>query len=201
MKTLGLVVASLMAFAACDLEGSATSPDAAVARLDASLGDGSAGACNPQVTKHTLLPATHISPNQFGLQVFNSNPPSSGPHCDSWGQYTTFVEPPLPRCNYIHNLEHGAVALLHNCPGGCADVTAGLASVVQAFKGDPDCRPARFVITPDPALTTKVAATAWGWTFTADCLDAPSAKALSDFVDAHYGAGPEDVCSGGQLRP
>ena len=68
----------------------------------------------------------------------------------------------------------GAVVLLHNCPAGCSDVTTAFSNLVKGFKGDTVCKPARFVITPDAALANKVAAVAWGWTFTADCLDARS---------------------------
>lgn len=191
MKSLhSFVAACLLVLTACDSEG------------DASVTDVVASACNPQITSHPiLLSASHISPNEYRPNAFNSNPPSSGDHCGIWGEYTTFVNPPLPRCNYIHNLEHGAVVLLHNCPAGCSDVTTAFANLVKAFRGDALCKPARFVITPDALLANKIAAVAWGWTFTANCLDANATQMLSQFVQSHYGNGPEAVCSSGGLGP
>lgn len=163
--------------------------------------DAQPSACNPKITNHPLLPGVHIAPDRYTPANYNSNPPSSGEHCGIWGEYTTFVNTPLPRCNYIHNLEHGAVVLLHNCPAGCSDVTTAYSKLVKAFKGDAVCKPARFVITPDPALANKIAAVAWGFTFTADCLDANATAMLSQFVQAHYGNGPEAVCSSGGISP
>lgn len=198
----------LLGLTACDSEGEGSSvdassselPDAAV--LDAQFAsDAQPSACNARITNHPLLSGLHIAPDNYTPANYNSNPPSSGEHCGIWGEYTTFVDPPLPRCNYIHNLEHGAVVLLHNCPAGCSDVTTAFSNLVKGFKGDPVCKPARFVITPDAALANKVAAAAWGWTFTADCLDANATQMLSRFVQAHYGNAPEDVCSSGGLGP
>ncbi|MDX2022911.1 MAG: DUF3105 domain-containing protein [Deltaproteobacteria bacterium] len=156
-----------------------------------------AGACNARVMQHADQGGIHIAASSYDPAIYNSNPPSSGPHCGTWGAYTTFDAPALPRCNYIHNLEHGAVVLLHNCPSGCSDVKSAFASLVQGFKGERDCPNKRFIITPDAALATKVAAAAWGWTFTADCLDAEALKVLNKFVDDHYSQAPETVCGGG----
>jgi hypothetical protein len=205
--------ACLFVFSACDSKGDTSMSEAS--SVDASSDSGTDAtpsdsspvtdalptACNPKISNYPLLPGLHIAPDRYTPANYNSNPPSSGEHCGIWGEYTTFVNPPLPRCNYIHNLEHGAIVLLHNCPGGCSDVTTAFSSLVKGFKGDAVCKPARFVITPDSALANKVAAVAWGWTFTADCLDANATAMLSQFVQAHYGNGPEAVCSSGGIGP
>ncbi|HSY24462.1 MAG TPA: DUF3105 domain-containing protein, partial [Polyangiaceae bacterium] len=52
----------------------------------------------------------------------------------------------------------------------------------------------RTVITPDPLLDVPVAAAAWGYTYKADCVDAPS---LMAFATEHYGNGPEVLCGNG----
>ena len=52
----------------------------------------------------------------------------------------------------------------------------------------------RIILTPDPLLETAWAAAAWGHTLTADCF-AP--EIFRAFVDAHYGAGPEQICADG----
>jgi hypothetical protein len=55
--------------------------------------------------------------------------------------------------------------------------------------------PARMVLTPDPLLSTPIAASAWGATYTATCIDVASLQA---FANAHYGQGREDLCNDGQ---
>ena len=51
---------------------------------------------------------------------------------------------------------------------------------------------------PDPSLTVPVAATAWGWTYLAGCIDD---KSLGGFIDAHYAKAAEDFCYDGIIPP
>ena len=209
MRWVGLGLTALLSFqvSACDDGGSDGSVDAAVPAGDAGVaeaatpdgGDGGGGLCRPEVKVHTVLASPHISADAFAPSAYNSNPPSSGPHCSAWGDYGTYAQRPLPRCNYIHNLEHGAVVLLHKCAAACPEITAALAKVARDFTGDTKCTAPRFVLTPDADLEHAVAAAAWGATFTAACLDAEATAALSNFVRAHYNKAPEDVCAGGGI--
>lgn len=219
-RTMTLPLAALTAclICACDSEGEGRPElDAAMVGFDtgapedapiqspldgASAPDGpNVSVCQPKVKRHPVLASPHILATEYQPSAYNSNPPSSGPHCSVWGSYATFAARPLPRCNYIHNLEHGAVVLLHNCALGCPQVTAGLAKAVQEFDGDEDCDRPRLIISPDESLDHAVAAAAWGATFTADCLDELAQAALSRFVREHYNRAPEDVCSGGGVVP
>ena len=52
----------------------------------------------------------------------------------------------------------------------------------------------RTVISPDPLITTPIAAAAWGFVYRAECIDLPSLKA---FAAAHVAHGPENVCGNG----
>lgn len=129
---------------------------------------------------------------------YATNPPSGGDHWGVWAAYKSY-ETEVPREIYVHSLEHGAIVLAYRCPpSGCAEVKAFLEKVRDGATSDPRCLvspggpEARLVVTPDRALDTPVAAAAWGATYTATCLDAPS---LSRFVADHYAAGPEDTCS------
>jgi hypothetical protein len=132
---------------------------------------------------------------------WNSNPPSSGPHYPYWAAYQAYSSP-VPRGYYVHDLEHGAIVLLYSCPdaGGCPDAAAALQAVSDAIPDDPLCGAAgegvrvRTVITPDPLLDVPVAAAAWGWVYKAQCVDLPTLKA---FALAHYGQGPEVLCTNG----
>ena len=128
--------------------------------------------------------------------TYNSNPPTSGPHYPNWAKFQTFAAP-IGRPFWVHNLEHGAIVIAYNCPDGCAQDVEALQAMLAARPADASCTAAvrnRFVITPDPLLDTKFAASAWGFALRSDCFDL---AALSDFIDAHYAQGPEDVCTDG----
>jgi len=145
-----------------------------------------------------LLPATHVP---IGTDItWSSNPPSSGPHYPIWAAYQAYASP-VPRGYYVHDLEHGAVVLLYNCPSGCPDVVAALQAVSDAIPDDPLCAGegvrVRTVITPDPLLDVPVAAAAWGWTYKAQCADVPT---LTSFALANYGNGPEVLCANGTTQ-
>lgn len=155
-----------------------------------------AGACKATITAPPLLPATHVS---IGTDVtYNSNPPSSGPHYPLWAAFREYDQP-VDRRFYVHDLEHGAVVLAYKCKTAaeCPQMVEGFRKVIANIKTDPLCESpvrVRYVLTPDPLLETNVAIAAWGFTYTADCLDVPT---LSAFANENYGKGPEDFCSDG----
>jgi hypothetical protein len=92
-------------------------------------------------------------------------PPLGGPHCPSWLNCRVWATA-QNRCEYIHNLEHGHMVLVYNCPSGCPDVVDAL---TQYWASKPD--PKRILVTPDPLLKTKVAAMVWGWGWQGDAVD------------------------------
>jgi hypothetical protein len=154
---------------------------------------------------HDSNPAPHV-PVELDPSEYNSSPPSSGPHCGSWGQYATY-EPsaPLPACNYLHNLEHGAVALLYNCPEGCPDVVAALGAILADPPDDPDCAAPRLLLTPYEDMDALVAAAAWGHTWTSEAFDECTEASLRAFIETHIGSrgtSPEPmVCANGSIAP
>jgi hypothetical protein len=157
-------------------------------------------ACLVTIDAPPLLPANHVA---VGTQVqYDSNPPSSGPHYPIWAAYQAYATP-VPREYYVHDLEHGAIVFLYRCADGgtCPSVVSALQAASDSLPDDPLCSGTgvrvRTVITPDPLIPTPVAAAAWGWTYTADCIDLPSLEA---FAQAHYGMGPEVLCANGQTQ-
>jgi uncharacterized protein DUF3105 len=191
---LGLPLAAL-AFTACESAGKSGDP--------ATVGGTLAGPIHPDagcfvtIDSPPLMPAVHV-PIPSDIQ-WDSNPPSSGPHYPIWAAFESYTTP-VPRGYYVHDLEHGAIVLLYNCDddGGCPDVVASLQAVSDAIPTDPLCAGegvrVRTVITPDPLIDVPVAAAAWGWTYTAACVDIPT---LQQFALQHYGQGPETLCSPG----
>jgi hypothetical protein len=127
-----------------------------------------------------------------------TNPPSGGEHWPAWALYTKYTKP-IPREMYVHNLEHGAVVITYRCKDPCPEVVAALEGVFDEAV-DPYCATmspptSRLVLTPDPNIPTPIAASTWGATYTATCLDPPS---LKDFIQRFIGHGPEMVCGGGK---
>jgi hypothetical protein len=155
-----------------------------------------AAACNVRLASPPLMAALHIP---IGASVvYDSNPPSSGPHYPLWANFQEFAAPVDDRY-LVHSLEHGAVLLLYKCEdAGCPALVDALRAVRDALPADPLCDPSirvRIVLAPRPANDVTVAAAAWGATYRADCLDAAS---LTRFITAHYAMGPENFCDPGQ---
>lgn len=155
--------------------------------------------------EHTSEAPAHI-PEPMPASAYNSSPPSSGPHCEAWGEYTKYgAARPLPACNFLHNLEHGAIVLLYNCPEGCPEITDALEDIVANPPTDPDCIKPRLVLTPYDEMDAKLAAVAWGFTWTSDCIDSSARDSLYAFIQAHLGTrgdSPEPtICGSGGFAP
>jgi hypothetical protein len=159
---------------------------------DVSPGDSGEAGCVPEgERKLTPMADGYVgSVEEFAAVMFNSNPPSSGPHCREPGRYSAYTTQPLPRCNYLENLARGAVVLTYNCPQGCDDVVRLLGRSLIGVV-DPDCPGVRVVITADPQLDTRVAAAAWGYTWKSDCFDESTRASLTKFIRDHLGSAGE----------
>ena len=132
----------------------------------------------------TPLPCEGACAVRDGVEpVWMHEPPHSGPHSQSrewhWGEHTEVV----PRGQWVHNLRHGFVVLLYNCPAGCNDELEVLRNVLRARGGY------RILLTPDPLLSgPRFAAVAWTWVYQ---TDTPDLATLVCFVDQHERQGAE----------
>ena len=153
----------------------------------------------------TVVEVTNIAiPDAHHVPVctvvpYATNPPSGGPHWPAWAAHAKYPGA-VPRELYTHNLEHGWIVLSYRCSKECPNTVLALEKAFDAVDdaycvahGDPA---ARVILTPDPALSTPIAISAWGATYTATCIDAPS---IADFIAARIGRGTEMICGGGQL--
>jgi hypothetical protein len=115
---------------------------------------------------------------------WTNNPPHSGDHYPTWatwGEHDT----PVPRGNWVHNLEHGGIVLLHNCPEPC---DAELEVLREVLGARPD---SRVLMTPDPLLDgPRFAAVSWTWVHE---FDSPDLDELLCFIDQHFDHAPESV--------
>jgi hypothetical protein len=155
----------------------------------------SAAQCVPAVESHPIEGADHLTP--CDPTPYNTNPPSSGDHYGVWAAFRTYDVPVAPGF-LVHDLEHGAVVVGYNCPGGCAEDVAKIKAWIGSRPVDPLCAglstQRRIILAPNPALDVKFAAAAWGWTWKASCVDTAS---LNAFTDAHYAKASENFCEGG----
>jgi hypothetical protein len=150
----------------------------------------SAPECNGKTIVHNVPTDAHHTTSCGDPTCGNGlNPPTGGPHCPTPAACTVFSEP-LNVCQWVHNLEHGHLVLLYNCPNGCPDIVDQL-TAIRSQSSDPD----HVVLTPWPPLQTKVAAVVWGWSWSGDSVDPDAIKCIF----SHQGENaPEE---GGECGP
>jgi hypothetical protein len=152
--------------------------------------DGSA--CNAVEREFPLEAGVHVA----ACTPIDSttNPPCTGMHYPVWAAFRVY-DAAIPRGFWLHDLEHGAVALGYSCTD-CADEVDLAVALLDEIGDDPLCTvPARrTLLTPDPRLETSWAAASWGFTLTADCFEP---EVFRVFVETHRGHGLEAVCSDG----
>lgn len=131
----------------------------------------------PGVAQHIPLP-TPIT--------YTDSPPLAGDHRGDWAKWGEYEY--LPPQRWLHNLEHGAVALLYHPCAPKAEIEA-LRAFAKARKPDGGGN-FRWVLTPYPGLKSTLAAVTWGWGWHAPCFDQQSLEA---FLADHYRKAPEDL--------
>lgn len=124
--------------------------------------------------------AAHVE----GEVAYTSIPPMGGDHNACWTEWGVHTEE-VPEENWVHNLEHGGVVFLYNCPEGCEEEVTQLAGYVTAL--GPTA-----VLTPYSAMEVRFAAVSWGWRLLQDCLDMST---MQTFYGAHVDQGPESSTS------
>tara|TARA_B100001093_G_scaffold519784_1_gene610457 strand:- start:552 stop:2183 length:1632 start_codon:yes stop_codon:yes gene_type:complete len=139
--------------------------------------------CNPIIVNQPSDGAGHFN-NPVGL-CYEETPPSSGPHRPMWGRWGEYEYMPPQR--YIHNLEHGGIALLYH-PCAPIEFVDSLRSVACS-RGIDDGGDFRWILTPYADLPTNIAIVAWEWTYFNDCFEFES---INNFINNHYRNAPED---------
>jgi hypothetical protein len=155
---------------------------------------GAGGRCNSVVDQRAPEGALHVA--ECSVVEYQSNPPASGSHYGIWAAYVSYPFA-VPRGYWVHSLEHGAVVITYDCPEGCADEVAMAQAFIDALPADPICSASaerRVILTPDPLLDVRWAASAWEWTLQAECFDA---EAFALFYSEHVGRAPEETCADG----
>jgi YVTN family beta-propeller protein len=102
-------------------------------------------------------------------------PPTSGasaPDLVTWGVHPL----PIPPEVLLHNLEHGGVALLYNCPDGCPRLVAELAALARSRD--------HLLVAPYPLMAPRLALVAWERLATRETFDR---SAVLAFIAAYAG--------------
>ena len=117
----------------------------------------------------------HIGPEQIGTIVYNSSPPTSGPHVGQVARRGIHTEP-IPNELQVHNLEDGGVMVQYNCED-CAELVDQLAGVVRRYDD-------HVILAPYPAMESRIALSAWG---RIDTLDEFDEERIETFIEAYAG--------------
>jgi len=137
---------------------------------------------------------SHIDPSTNWTYKFY--PPTSGPHYSvagsapvTWKTIDNLVEG-----QFVHNLEHGGIAILYNCPSGtdCTSLKNQLADYINKLAPvEPTYGEVKLVMTPySKGMTKKVALVAWHYI---EFLDGYDQNAITQFYESHVDQGPEAV--------
>jgi hypothetical protein len=140
------------------------------------------------------MPHSHV---QEGTQItYNHDPPTSGCHYNlgygiaplQSGAYNR----PVQAEYWVHNLEHGYIVVLYNCPKGCASQFQQLRDWYKGLPPDPGKRVpyAKVIILPWTSMTVPFAAVSWDWY---DPIPNFSIAEVQRFYDNHVGHGPEST--------
>lgn len=143
--------------------------------------------------------ATHIDPSTTWTYKFY--PPTSGPHYSLQGyapvawQTIAPANQPLQDGQFVHNLEHGGIAILVNCPSGsdCTTLQSKLTKYVNDLcPVEPQFGEIKIVMTPYSKGIEghKIALVAWHYV---QFLDSYDQNAITQFYENHVDQGPENI--------
>src|SRR5215469_15284785 len=137
----------------------------------------------------------HLDPNEKDDFVYNSNPPTSGPHKEIFSDQ--FVSPdPLPAWVQVHLLEHGNVLLQYDCT--CPDVVSSLSSIAYGYDATQiapnELQPSveevqqaeeagkAVIVAPYPKMKSRIALTSWTHLATLQSVDKSK---IDSFIDLY----------------
>lgn len=140
----------------------------------------------------------HVAPNT--TPTYNFYPPASGPHYNlqgyapvAWGTVAPQGQP-LQEGQYIHNLEHGGIVILYDCPSGsdCSKLQGQLQNYVQNLApNEPLFNEPKVVMSPySRGMQKKVALLAWDYI---EFLDGYDQNAITKFYENHVDQAPEQI--------
>ena len=138
------------------------------------------------------MPHTHI---QAPATVnYNHNPPTSGCHYNlgygnapiQSGVYNQTVANEF----WVHNLEHGYIVVLYNCPNGCTNEFNQLHDWYKSLAPTPRVPYAKALVLPYTSMDVPFAVESWDWY---DPMPVFSLDEVKKFYANHENNGPEQA--------
>jgi len=130
------------------------------------------------------MPHTHINPP--ATVTYNHNPPTSGCHYNlGYGDapiQTGVYDQPVQTEYWVHNLEHGYIAVLYNCPNKCDTQFQQLHTWYKSLPDDPNFPYPKVIILPYTSMNVPFAAVSWDWY---DPIPVFSIAEVQKFYDNH----------------
>jgi len=146
---------------------------------------------SPVGERLSVQPGIHIQPPAQGS--YSSDPPTSGQHYSiagqapmAWGMHPDPIRPEY----WVHNLEHGGIAILYNCPDGCSSEQLQIKGFIDAASPESHFNEVKLVSVPYQVPGHRFALVAWGWRLFLDNWDSDIAQR---FYQEHVDKGPELV--------
>jgi hypothetical protein len=125
---------------------------------------------------------------------YNSNPPTSGPHADTFAP-SGVSDPPVAREMAVHNMEHAGVVVWYNCEAepaldsdACAELADQLSQVVLQEVADGKA----VLMTSYSLMDTRIALTSWGFLDTFEEFDEVRVRAFISTFECNFD--PENFC-------
>lgn len=136
----------------------------------------------------------HVDPST--TPTYKSYPPASGPHYSVQGlapvPWQTIAT--LQEGQYIHNLEHGGMVILYDCPSGanCTTLKNSLENYVKNLAPvEPLFNEVKVVLSPyTRGMQKKVALVAWDYI---EFLDGYDQAEITRFYENHVNQAPEKI--------
>lgn len=114
-------------------------------------------------------------------------PPTFGNHYPIWRPPGVY-DAPVPEGYFIHDLEHGGIVVLYNCPSGCADAINQLRGMLTSLPRSKDFNEVKLVVSPNTKIEHQFVLLAWDYEKDMDSFDADTVRS---FYLEHLDKGPE----------
>jgi hypothetical protein len=125
------------------------------------------------------------APVDYGVR-----PPIGGPHYASPHPDYGVLTEPVPPGRWLHNLEHGAIVLLYNCPADCPGLVDELGAIYASLPAGRNARDGgpRMLLTRYHEMDRPIAVVGWGHLLELDQLEPDR---VARFYAEHLDRGPE----------
>jgi hypothetical protein len=124
--------------------------------------------------------------------TYTANPPDEGLYHETYYPRYGLTQQGLSPAIWVHNLAHGEIVLLYNCPAGCPDVVAQAQELQANLRPSRDAHGpgARVIITSYEQMDYPLAVLAWGALLPLGHFDR---EQIEQFYEDHVDRGVECV--------